>query len=346
MGDIYAENLKVTVIIPDENVTSFWELVTENSQAAAKTLGVDLEVIYSKNSRFEHKIQIEKIVQRERKPDYVIIRPYQGTIKATFTLLEQNKIPFVTLERTMFKLESDEVALPRQNYKYWIGQIIYNNAAGGKLLKDALAHAFFIKNPNKVMRITGIGGSYDALSLLRQSPLEQSTVVNKDAPIVINQIFPMMWDTNRVNQIFSQILNKYPKTNTFWCVSDAFALEIFNQLKIRGIDNILIGGFDWVPKALKEIESGNLTASVGGHFLMAASALVKIVDYHQGIDRFLLPPYMNSYELITQDNVSEYSTFINDKGWNEVDFSVFLHSKYLSKPPKLSLNNMIKQQEH
>jgi ABC-type sugar transport system substrate-binding protein len=343
MGNAYAENLKVIFLIPDENGPSFWQMVTGNSQAAAKTLGVDLEVIYSANNRFEHKLQIDKIVQRKRKPDYIIFRPFQGTVKKSFTLLDQNKIPFVTLERSFFNVESEEIGEPRQKYKHWIGQIVYDDIAGGKLLKNTLIRKHFKKSPNEVMHITGIGGSHDTLSLNRQSTLEQDMLANKEQPIVINQIFPTLWDPAIVTQRFPQIIQRYPKTNVFWCAGDALALEVFKQLKQKGINNILVGGFDWLPAVLKQIVAGNITASVGGHFLMAASALVKIVDYHQGVDRFILPPMIYNYEVITEENVREYIKFMDSKAWNKVDFSLFLHTKSSSVPPELNVKNMIKQ---
>ena len=348
-GNLFAENLKITFIVPDENGSVFWQMVTENSKAAAKTLGIDLEIIHSDNNRFTYKAKLEKIVQRMRKPDYIILRPFQGTVEGTFNLLEKNKIPFVTLERAFFDLESENLGAPKQKYKHWIGQIIYDNVAGGKLLKDALIREYFVKNPSEIMHITGIGGGHDTLSLNRQSSLEDVLLDGATQPIIVNQIFPTLWETALVAQRFTQIMRRYPKTNAFWCAGDALALEVFKQLQREGIDNMLIGGFDWLPEALQQIEAGKFTASVGGHFLMAASAMVKIVDYHQGVDRFILPPLMNDYELITQDNVNEYIDFMNNKAWNNVDFSVFLHSKKLSStaaPPELSVKNMIKQLAH
>jgi ABC-type sugar transport system substrate-binding protein len=345
MGNTYAKSLDITFIVPDSNGPAFWKMVTSISQVAAETLDVNLEVIYSANNRFEHKLQLEKIVKRKRKPDYIVFRPFQGTVKESFNLLEKNQISFVTLERAIFTLESESIGDPRQKYKHWIGQVIYDNVVGGNLLKEALTREYFVKNPGETLFITGIGGNHDTLSLDRQAALERIMRTDGKQQIIVNQIIPMLWDLTLVNQRFPQIMKRYPNTNAFWCAGDAMALEVLNQLKRRGVDNILIGGFDWLPEALQQIEAGNFTASVGGHFLMAASAIVKIVDYHQGVDSFNLPPLMNEYEIITKDNVSEYLEFMKNKAWRKIDFSVFLHSKSPT-PPEFSVKNMIKQLEH
>ena len=345
MSNAHAKSLEITFIVPDKNGPAFWKMVTSISQAAAKTLKVNLEVIYSANNRFEHKLQIEKLIQRKRKPDYIIFRPFQGTVRDSFNLLEENQVPFVTLERAIFSLESEKIGVPKQKYKYWVGQVVYDNVVGGKLLKDALVKEHFVRNPHKKLFMTGIGGNHDTLSLDRQSALEQLILNDDDSQqIIVNQIFPMLWNTSLLTQRFPQIMKRYPKTNAFWCAGDAMALEVFKQLKSNNTEDILIGGFDWLPEVLKEIETGNITASVGGHFLMTTSALVKIVDYHHGVGSFTSPSIMNQYEIITQENVREYLDFMNDKAWNKIDFAEFLHSKY-SAPPELSVKNMIKQLE-
>jgi ABC-type sugar transport system substrate-binding protein len=146
----------------------------------------------------------------------------------------------------------------------------------------------------------------------------------------------MNWDAGLIQERFLPMLTRYPQTNIYWCASDTMALEILNQHKINALPPSTIGGFDWQADALKKIKAGELAASVGGHFLMVADALVKIVDHHKGMDRFLSSSTATNYELITAENVDQYLPFLEGEHWRKADFSKYLFST--SNQPRRSLN--------
>lgn len=135
---------------------------------------------------------------------------------------------------------------------------------------------------------------------------------------------------------FPMLKKRYPNTNIYWCAGDQLALKI---LQLESSD-IVIGGFDWLPVALQKIKQGELDASVGGHFLMVAIGLIKIVDYENGFNTFLTPPLFNKFELITGDNVDEHLEFFEKKLWGQVNFNDYLFSKN-QQPPSLSIKNLI-----
>ena len=82
-----------------------------------------------------------------------------------------------------------------------------------------------------------------------------------------------------------------------------------------------IGGFDWVPQALRQVKQGNMTASMGGHFLIVSQALVTIVDHKNG--QHQLDGKLKKYELVNKDNVDEIQRFIEHKLWQKIDFKKF-----------------------
>ena len=43
---------------------------------------------------------------------------------------------------------------------------------------------------------------------------------------------------------------------------------------------------------------------------MMGDALVKIVDHHNGIERYLNEPLLNIYELIDSENIDRYQLFL------------------------------------
>jgi ABC-type sugar transport system substrate-binding protein len=109
------------------------------------------------------------------------------------------------------------------------------------------------------------------------------------------------------------MLERYPHTNIFWYGGDQLALASSEQYQQLINKPTVWGGFDWLPDALLKIQQGKLTASVGGHFLMGAIAISKIVDYQHGIDRFSAQPRFYDFEVITKDNVDSDLNFMQQK---------------------------------
>ena len=92
--------------------------------------------------------------------------------------------------------------------------------------------------------------------------------------------------------------------------------------KVVGVD-ILVGGFDWTPKAIISINNNKLTASIGGHFMMGAMAIMAIYNEEQGISHniFVNERY-NSFELalISHKNISQYINLLQSETLTQVSF--------------------------
>lgn len=345
---ILASNLNVTVVVPDKTTGNyFWDVVRDVNKVAAASLHINLETVFVDNDRFAQFSAIEKIAQRKVKPDYLIFRGFYGHTKKMFDLLEANQVSFITIEQNLSAEKFGINSQPQEIYQYWIGQIIYDNKAGGELLLKALINKHQQIFPNKKMYITGIAGDFEEVSANRQYALDNFIAKQhlnelEEIEIEINQIVPMLWDPKIVAKRFPNLNKRYPYTTSYWCAGDQMALKVLEEHKKLSDTEIVIGGFDWMPPALQKIKTGEMTASVGGHFLMVAAAMIKIVDYHNGNNRFLTPPLLNKFELINQDNVDQYLNFMESAGWNNIDYTSFLSTKN-AQPPIFNIENMINQ---
>ena len=226
-----------------------------------------------------------------------------------------------------------------EKYKYWLGQINYDNKAGGELLLNTLVAAQLKKRPNDKIYVTAISGDFDKVSKDREYIFSQNKKINLLGNITINQIIPMYWDPNNVTERFSMLEKRYPNTNIYWCAGDQLALKV---LALKGDKDLVIGGFDWLPVALQKIKKGELDASVGGHFLMATIGLIKIVDYENGFNTFLNPPLLNKFEVITRANIDSHLAFFEKKLWQKINFNSYLASQN-KQPPLLSITNLIEK---
>lgn len=340
---VKAENLRVSFVIPDEYKSShFWELVSDVTKSMAEDLKVELEFHHSSAYRFSLKTTLEQIIKRDKKPNYIVFRAFQGNAVEVFDLLERSDIPFVTLEQNFNADEAKLIGMPRQKYKKWLGMINYDNLAGGRMLAEALFLEHQVRNLSKKMPVTGIGGDFELLSQTREAGLILSS--NHVNGISVNQIFPLNWSSELVKQRFNSIFMRYPNTTAFWCASDFMALEVINQLDKLGWPedkNILVGGFDWMPEALEKIHQGKMTVSVGGHFLMGSKAILNLVEYHHGHDIFKKSNTRYQYELIDSNNINTYLPFMQKAPWRNIDFSQFSHTKANKAPKKLSVANVL-----
>lgn len=334
----FASAINVILIIPDKKGPAFWTMVHEVSAASAKSLNIELEVIYGGENRFITLEIIEGIIARKIKPDYIIFRPFHGNTTSVFDQVEAKGILFVTLEQAFSGKEAMALQQPKQKYKHWIGEIAYDNVNGGMLLLNTLLKEHKIRHPDVKPSIIGIGGDFDNLSLSRQQVFKN--LANSD-DIGLNQIFPTYWDPKNISNNFGMMIERYPHTNIFWCAGDQLALETFEQHQQLVNKPTVVGGFDWLPDALLKIQQGELTASVGGHFLMGAIALTKILDYQYGIDRYSASPNLYDFEVITNENVDRYLDFIQQEKWQEVDFNQFSAFKMGHEPKPLTMENII-----
>jgi ABC-type sugar transport system substrate-binding protein len=166
--------------------------------------------------------------------------------------------------------------------------------------------------------------------------------LDRRGDIVLNQVFPTYWDPQNIATNFELMLKRYPQTNIFWCAGDQLALVTLKQHQLLSKKTIIVGGFDWLPEALINIQQGHIAASVGGHFLMGAIAITKIFDYQHGIDRFLDLSQHYDFEVITKDNVNSYVDFMQQEKWQKVDFNQFSAFKMGQQPQALTVHNIIK----
>ncbi len=323
---VFAKPLHVIFVVPDQQGALFWHYTSAIAESVADDIEINLELIHTHSDRFALKEAINKISNRKNKPDYLIFRPFRGNATRVFKQLEASGIPFVTLEQDLIGEEAYDIGLPKEKYKYWLGQINYNNEKGGYLLLNALIKHQRKQNSAKNIFITGIGGDNGTITKTRTKALYELDRLYGE--VMLNQIFSFYWNPEKVGNKFKDIYRRYPNTNIFWCAGDLMALAIIEKIQTlpsKKAKTISVGGFDWLPPALEKVKSGDMAASVGGHMLMAGVALLKIKDYDKGVDRFSLERADHLFEVIDTDNVQQYLPFLKKAPWPEIDFSVFLH---------------------
>ena len=91
-----------------------------------------------------------------------------------------------------------------------------------------------------------------------------------------------------------------------------------------GVD-ILIGGIDGVDIGLDAVRSGKMAATVSGHFIEAAWAMVLLFEHFHGRDLLKIhgPVLHSSMYLVDADNVEIVQNRMNLDYFSQIDFNVF-----------------------
>jgi len=342
--------IDVVLINPSVPGTPFWDRVTVAAERAAESLGIKLTVMYGKDNRIYNFNTLKTLVAQRNKPDYVIFSPFDGTAVSSFTLLTNKKIPFVTLERTLHKEEQGIVGLPQENYSYWLGEVFHDNVQVGHLLTTTLIDLADEKLPQKnhKFNVIGISGSFSGESADRTQGLINAAKDHGNTSVV--QIVSAGWSREKTRNIFFQFNEPYSNIDIIWTASDGMALGVMDAIlsghsKIRR-ESFVLGGIDWTPEGIRMIKDNQIDASVGGHFMQAAWALVKIYDHHNGIEVFKKSAVNYSYDLevITSKNIEQYMPISKNIDWTKVDFKRFslFHNKNV-KEYDFSFERIIEQ---
>ncbi|MDO6446990.1 ABC transporter substrate-binding protein [Colwellia sp. 1_MG-2023] len=321
----YACAIEVTFINPSVPGTPFWDRVTAIAKAAAEDLDINLTVVYGKDNRVFNLEAIQTVASKSTKPDYLIFMPYDGNSAQSFLTLEQAKIHFLTLERTLLPEEQKLIELPQEKYRYWLGEIFHDNTAAGELLADTLI-ASASKDTNGVVRVAGLAGSFSGESTQRTLGLENS--INKHENIQLLQVAPAIWSRERSRYIIHQMAARFGNIDIAWAASDGMALGVLDSVKSGFEDlnpNMKIGGIDWTVEAIEKVKSKELVATVGGHIFQAAWGLIKIYDHHHGKSVFIKGIDQKTYDLqvIDQSNINTFYLLAEKVNWHKVDFNLF-----------------------
>jgi len=334
----YAVN--ITFVLPDYKEHKFWEIVADNIRSMANDSPYSVDIIHIADNRFTQYEVISELLQSDSKPDYLVYRPFNNTGFQLFDLLEEHQVKFITLENVFTPEQAKLARKPGERFKYWLNQVEYDQSQGGALLAQSLIEQHRIEQAKLPIFITGISGTHETLSYNRNNGL--LTFFAPEKQITINQIFYMDFESSRVKTHFKQVIKRYPNTNIVWCAGGQMALEVLNQLKQHQPvqHKVLIGGFDWLPDAIEKVSQGELSALVGGHFLMGNIALQLIASYeNKQIKVKTLHPL--KFELITQQNAETYLAFIENRQWRLLDYTAYFTAG--ASEPYITVKGLINQ---
>lgn len=321
---------KVYFFHPDTENTPFWGKVYDVMEAAAEDLGVELHGVTAKDNSISVKRAGMELVESLGRGDYLITGYWVFSTVKFIEVAEQRGVKVFVINADFSEEENSELGLPRTRYKRWIGHMYANDEQAGYELADSLimkaVKAGKVAKDGKVHVVALYGGDKAVVPEARDRGLKRRIGAFSDAKLEV--VMSAMWDKDSAIPITLQMLNENPETTVVWAASDSMALGAVQAIKSLGKKpgvDIFVGGVDWSDEGIEAVASGELSASVGGHFMEGAWSLILVNDYHYGID-FAGDPgvkSMTSMHSVTSDTVNDFMEKLNNPDWSRVDFKRF-----------------------
>ncbi|RHW76600.1 ABC transporter substrate-binding protein [Colwellia sp. RSH04] len=342
--------INVTYIADTNEITPFWQNVHDIAQAAAQDLNINLTFVRGEGHRLYQDEVIKKIVEAKTKPDLLIFMAHKRSALRNFTLLEQAKIPFVTLSHFTYKDNLNlkpQIGYPQEKFKFWLGEHYDDHTQGAYLLmNNLLTRAKKVKPDNPLIKVLAINGDFAAQSLQKTAGFTKS--VNEDNQAILVQNIVAYWDYDKAEDYFINLYRRHKGIDVVLAASDHMAVAAIEGAKDIGLipnKDIFIGGFDWDRKAIRGIKQEQLTASAGGHIYSVAWLMAKVYDHFQ--TKTVFHPGIQSpsseFSLIDIHNVNAMEKLTYQNDFFHINFYCFTQTYTKESVYNFSINALNRQ---
>ena len=263
-------------------------LATDAMHQAADSLNIELEVLTTERDYLAQIHFIEALGQRPagERPDYLVITAERATLRGQLEAAEQAGIPVFLAFNSITGID-EQVGLPRQHYKQWLGGLSPIAEEGGYLSARALIeHAIDGLPRNTPIGMVALAGDRSTHTS-RQRNKGLARALEEFPQVTLHQQVYADWSYEKALEQSTHLLRRYPQAQLVWSASDLQAFAVIQALhesgRVPGKD-VFISAINATQAALESLLSGELSLLAGGHHMTGAWSLVLLYDYHHGRD--------------------------------------------------------------
>ncbi|MFC3092790.1 hypothetical protein DRW07_01050 [Alteromonas sediminis] len=320
------DNKKINILYfyVNNHDESFWHLHQQVTEAAAKSLGINL-ISVAIEEEYRHRIAYLDLVKRhldsDNKPDAAIGIFYAKGEANLLTLFEQYQVPFFSVNTSLDEPTWAALQLPRQRYAQWLGHMAPDDYQGGYDLAVQLN-----RQPGERAALVAIAG---ALQSAVSNNRKAGYLAAADAVgFTIMPSFSTDWTPENSRMVVDKALERLPDIDTIWTAGPDIAKGAFialQNISAARRESMRIGTFDWSKDVVDMMQKEQVVLSYGGHFAEGAWALIMLVDYLNGIDfvEDIGVKFNTQLEALTRDNIDRYAAFLTQEKWQHIDFKKY-----------------------
>jgi ABC-type sugar transport system substrate-binding protein len=255
-----------------------WRMTARFMAAAAKTFGMQLEVLFAERDHLLMLRQAESVAQRSNPPDYVVIVNEKLAALQMLQMLARTPAKVLLIHNDLTPEQRREIGNEREQVRNWIGTATTDEARAEYRLMEELFRQLGEREP----MVIGITGDRSTPVSLERAQGVDDFIARAGRGRVLQLAFSD-WSGADAESKAHVLLSRYPQANIIWAANDSMALGAMRAVKARGA-RVLVGGTGAWPDALASLGEGDLAATLGSHFFLGAWAMVMLHDYHHGVD--------------------------------------------------------------
>lgn len=276
-----AQAASVLFLNPGASTEAFWISYSQFMQAAAKDLGMDLQILYSQRMPELTIAQARTALQGPNRPDYLVFANEQYVAPQIFRLAEGSGVKLFMVNAS---LTDNQLSLLGERPDR-LGSLVPNDEEAGYLMLKELIrlHPAAAGQPIELLAFSGLKITPSAQ--LREKGMLRALAEHPE--VRLRQLVYSGWTRDRAYEQARLLFRRYPKVSLVWSANDEMAfgaMQAYSETGgIPGKD-ALFSAFNTSPAALTARVDGRLSVLLGGHFTLGGWALVELHDYDQGVD--------------------------------------------------------------
>ena len=240
-GGDAAGSTKIVMAISTLNNPFFVEL-RDGAQAAAKTAGVQLNIVDAQNDSATQANQLATAAAGATKA--VIVNPVDSDAAASAVkALTKANIPVIAVDRTVNGAELTSL-------------VASDNVAGGRQAADELAKSMGEKG--SVIALQGVSGT--SASRDRGARFEEGMKAYPNITVVAKQT--ANFDRAAALDVTTNLMQAHPDVTGLFAENDEMALGAVQALGARAGTDVMVVGFDGTSDGLAAIQKGTMVATI------------------------------------------------------------------------------------
>lgn len=282
---------KVAFINPGKSDEAFWVSASRSMEAAARSLGMTLEVRYAQR-QFPQALEIAREIAARpdgERPDVVVVVNEGAVAPELLRILADKTQVFMAYSGITQPEDVAAAGAPRQRYPKWIGSLEPRADEAGYLIAKSLiaqARTKGLRGADGKIHLLAITGDRATTTSIQRT-LGMRQAVQEARDVVLEQEVNGQFNRQRAQELGEQLFPRFPQARAVWAGSDQMAFGAMQALEARGGvpgKDVLFAGINTSREAMDAVKSGRLAALAGGHFILGAFAMVMIHDHHKGVD--------------------------------------------------------------
>ncbi|MNF51084.1 ABC transporter periplasmic-binding protein YtfQ precursor [compost metagenome] len=280
-----AQAESVLFLNPGNSSEVFWVSYTRFMEAAARDLGIDLEVQYSERVAETTIKQAREALLGPRRPDYLVFVNEQYVAPEILRLSRGSGVKLFIVNNS---LTDDQLALlgdPREKYPEWLGSLVTNDEEGGYLMLKELIRLHPAAAPGQKLELLAFSGlKITPAAQLREKGMRRA--LREHPEVVLHQLVSGAWSRERAYEQATLLFKRYPNVSLIWSANDEMAFGAMQAYEESGGipgEGALFSAVNTSPAALQALLDRRLSVLLGGHFSLGGWALVQLHDYEQGV---------------------------------------------------------------